>query len=790
MTNYMNTPLFLAPLDNSDASEDFSVLTNRDTIKDIAKDICDNLHHPVTVLDINRVSLNEDNSSFRIESDLEHFSLRYACRILRQCAGLERCLSCDKYHAACIDADSNIIEQRIQSITSEIPPHFSDEYNDNLPHVLLNFNRPVMEYHCPMLGYRELLFPINYSDRIIAALFVGQIVIKEDNERKIISRITKSFFSKKENAPDRIFAEFISDYNSTCSKKIDAKTIIDLIHKSDNMLIELDEILSFNRIEGQNTNKHQYCMNFNTLEEYYDFIKSVCTEIDKVEDELKTIANIKRKNYFIKTIDNLVDQFFDRYRQNINQLVTTDKQKKSRYELFQAWNELYNVMIQIKSTLNISDITIFGDGEWVKIIESTKKTVYPKPGINSEKNKWSYDFSVANPKLHTAFDFVHTLNNPEILDGLAANIPLDNLIMIVCHNMAIAMQVNNLSKNLDLFKDMAEVIGAGMAKINGVIALCSSNLMRERHVLTLRMNRHESAHISTKLNDNMKRYFANNGKSFINQSEDKQRLIVADMKNTIKLISHMASNIGLITGSINENTIIGKFRHLDVFDLLYKWQIMFRNELAARNLDIKIIRNPDRDNLRSTCIEDGPRNILIHPELFELLVYNLVDNAVKYAHRGSIIYLSWHKKNMHSNIYELTITSYGPCMEEGDSLYELYARGATAQLQVASGDGIGLYVVKRAAKLLNLEVSHKSQFIHKYHLPLVTWYLSESFENDTAMLKKKEINKYIHNQEASYDIINENEYTKITRRDLSQEYLIKRIDRETWVTTFSVEISL
>lgn len=789
MLSYMSTPLFLAPIDDKDANDDFTVLTSRAKIKSIAKDICDTFHHPVTILDINRLPLNsDDSSSFRIESDLEYFSLRYACRIIRKCSGFDRCLSCDKFHAKCMDINVNAIQKNIDSITSAIPSYFCDEYTNNLPHLLSGYNRPVMEYRCPILGYRELLFPINYENRMIGALFVGQIVIKTDEEKKNIAQTMSSFFSKDENKPERMFRRFIDIYNSNNDKKIDAKKLVHLIQESDKMLIDLDNILSF---KVPDNSIHQYFMNFNTEDIYHDFIGDVCEKITAVEKELIMIANKKRKEYFKKTINKIVNQFFDAYRTKVNGFITTDKHKKRRYELQQAWIELSNVITSIKDELNIEDITIFGDGEWVRIEESVKKYVYPKPRNSSIKCNWSYDFSTIDSKLQTAYDFMHTMHNPEIYTGLITSISNDNLILVVCHDIAVALQVNNISENFSLYTDMSEAIGTGIAKINGVIALCSANLMKERHVLTLRMNRHESAHISTKLNDNMKRYFSNYGRNFINQSEEKQRLIVVDMQNTIRLISHMASNIGLITGSINESSIIGKSSYLDVFDLLYKWQIMFRNELKERNLDIVILRNSDRINSFGSGTEDGPRSIYIHPELFELLVYNLVDNAVKYAHRGSIIYLSWHKKDIQSSTCELTITSYGPHMDESDLLYELYARGDTAQHQVASGDGIGLYVVRRAARLLNISVSHTTKFINKYHLPLISWYLKESFENKEATSKKDEISRYIRdNQQVDGSIINENDYTKIERRNLSKEYLIKRIDRETWITTFSVVVFL
>ena len=96
--NYFSTPKYLAPLDDSSVDEDFSVLTDRATIKYISKNLCDSLHHPVTILDINRLQ-GLDNETLRIDSDIEYFSLRSSCRLLRHCGGSDRCHICDRYHA-------------------------------------------------------------------------------------------------------------------------------------------------------------------------------------------------------------------------------------------------------------------------------------------------------------------------------------------------------------------------------------------------------------------------------------------------------------------------------------------------------------------------------------------------------------------------------------------------------------------------------------------------------------------------------------------------------------------
>ena len=795
MLDYLRNPRYLASTDETIGEDNFLVLTDRATIRNLIEGICNTLHHPVTILDFNRLVLdNNDDSKYRIDSEIELFSLRYACKLLRKCAGSSKCMECDKFHASCMDANAEKIKEKIINASYNKLDYFYDEYDNNLPKVLDEFSRPVVEYHCPMLGYRELLFPINYSGNILGVLFVGQIIVDADGDKEKVIETIDSFFSKPINDPKQIFETYINLYNEKNKKILTSDIIVNLIKESNNILIPFDEMLNFDK-DSEEAYRY-YRKNFDTRVEYINFIKDACKKIEDIEKKFIKIFSTKKKNYFYKITKKIVDGFFKNYsdRCTKEQRHLTNKHAKRETELELAWNELSIVANKIKESFDLDDITIFGDGKSVNIVESNKKKVYPLQ--NNAKKSWYYDFSFIKQYLSTAYDYTTNFKHPEILNGLSKHIIKDNCIMILYHDIAFLIKVKSLKQYEEIYKIMSDVIGESLLKISSVIALCSANFMKERHLLTLRMNRHESAHISTRLNDSMKRYFSNYGKTFVNLDSEKQKLVVDDMQNTIHLISHMANNIGLITGSINESNIFGKIKYLDVYDLLYKWQIMFRNELKGRNLDIIILRNSDENVLdyilqdSNKSYRDGPRYLYINSELFELLVYNLVDNAVKYAYRGSKIYLSWHI--VYDEAYELTVSSFGPEMKDGEALYELYARGVTAQLHVASGDGIGLYVVKRIAKLLKLEVDHTSNLISKYNLPIIPWYIKENFN----VSNKKEhqafcdliSDEYYHLR--SDLIVNNNAYTSIERRDLSKEYLNSRIAHETYNTTFKIKIKI
>lgn len=52
--------------------------------------------------------------------------------------------------------------------------------------------RTFLEYDCPLLGYRELLFPIFFEDRVVAAIFIGEICL--EGQRDLVATIQSRFF--------------------------------------------------------------------------------------------------------------------------------------------------------------------------------------------------------------------------------------------------------------------------------------------------------------------------------------------------------------------------------------------------------------------------------------------------------------------------------------------------------------------------------------------------------------------------------------------------------------------
>ena len=767
---YISKPQYLAPIDACSADDDFSVLVDREIIQNMTQNICNTLHHPVTFLDVNRISQTSLENA-RIDSEIDYFAMRPTCRLFRHCAGRDMCMQCDAFHAKIFDDPENM-----DAYITKHPSFFSDKYNNNLPRMLQGFSRTVLEYHCPILGYRELLFPLFYEKSLIGVIFLGQTLIRDQGDMDLIKSISEDFFKK--HSAEKIFEDFLKK-NSL--KTNEANTIKEKIIDADFEIYGFDDFINKKGIDDD-VYGHKN-MIFYTYAEYYDFIKRACNEIGKIEDQLREHVKEKQIKYFEKVVSEVVKYFFVSQQKKSNTI--TDPLKARSEKLESAWGNLFEATKKLQKELLINNVILFGDGIYGKVTETKEKHIYPLPETTDPLRNVKYDFSIIEKMQPETYDFICSLESENLFDGLKninGYMNIANAIILVYPDIAILMEVTDRDDNKELYKEMAHTIGKSFSRIRTVVSLCASKLMQERHILTLRMNRHESLNISTKLGGNMKRYLGKDGIPFVLLDNDKKNNIINDLNSAINLISNMAQNIGLITGSITQESISKHmYERVDIFELLHKLQIMFRDTLEQRNLDIVL-----------SIDQTTARAIYTNNNLFELLVYNLVENAVKYAYRGSVIRLKWFAE---ANRNKLAVISYGPQMRNEDHPYELYSRGkeAVKGLHSVQGDGIGLYVVKRIEKLLNIKVYHYCEKISDYCIPLIDYFLAEKFfnKNSAECFKNQLINYCEFNRISEWDdIINKHEQTMINRerKDVTQEYLLDNIERCVWKTVFYVVI--
>ena len=800
MLGEMTFPHFLFPSENTDIKNDtFFYLTDKLQLKEIVSSLCKKLHHPVALIDYN--ALMEIEEPEKLESMVEMYPMRRACSVLRKCAGDDYCTLCDRFHAKCMAIDKASIDTKIKENIKWLPSFFYPEYKNDLPHVLEGYNRPVIEYNCPMLGYRELLFPLMYNNTVYGVFFAGQILVHDRGDQEKNNRICKSFFGK--NRPDNLFEKFVMEYNALSEEdyKLNGEIIKELIISSDKNARPYDEILGFRHSDKED--KDYFSKNFATDLEYRTFIKTVCDAISDIEKNISIIYENRIRSFFSHEMEDIANQYFEEYKK-IHTHNTKNKPELRNEELDSSWKALKvfsDKILQQFKFVDVEKVFLFGDKN-INIEDSSKKEIVFSVPSGTARYDGLLDFSLY--RIDGINEYLNSLKNPEILKGLSINLPKNNYFLIQCRDIAMLIFVKELDTHLELYESLADAIGKELVRINSIIALCTANLTKEKYLLTLRMYRHENAHISTRLMGNINRYFENDGMRFIRQDDEKRQLICNDMKNTVQLISNIADNIGFVTGAEKATDPLKDTKILDVVDMLYKWQVMFRDELEARNLNIIVYRGGHNSStigyilseylINRVSVSDkkygnhviAPREIIINDRLFELLVYNLVDNAVKYAYPGTNIYLIWTKLEKD---YELSVTSFGPYMPEGDNMYGLYVRGIHASSKI--GDGLGLYVVKKIAEKLSLYVDHKCERISRYNVPLISWYSKTDFTSVKNYTKIDEQKLNRDNDEYQmFFAINQNDYTKIDESFLTPEFLRRRIEDQTWRTTFRVRISI
>jgi len=158
-------------------------------------------------------------------------------------------------------------------------------------------------------------------------------------------------------------------------------------------------------------------------------------------------------------------------------------------------------------------------------------------------------------------------------------------------------------------------------------------------------------------------------------------------------------------------------------------------------------------------------DLMTNYDILNHILFNLIDNAIKYGLRGSNILIEAHqnysKKDIGNNLtvkiidkVTISVISYGAKIEDidRDNIFELYYRSTQAK---GEGMGIGLFLVKKLCNLLVYTIEcMPSEYLADYHLPVKYHYykkFDKSFDvpHSEDVVNKKAFNWTIRAQELS-----------------------------------------
>ena len=690
---------YITHLENETNDVDNSnYITSCEELRLILNNICNSLQHPVTVININYGS--EHFEFARVDSDASYYAIRPTCRNFRIAAGESYCMKCDDYYARYCKA---LIENRECSI--EPLDYFADICKNNPPELAHKNERAYLVYDCPMLGYCEMCFPIYFQNKIIGFLFVGEILLEKKKERK--EEIVKEFFEKQDNIvySDNIFKNYSESwYNENENYSFTDYMKRDTIN-SENILKDFSDNKSLKRTD------HKHLLNDS---EFQDLVSDCCKAVKSLESQLEEKWNEKKRHYFEQIIEDIKETFNNKYSEIRNkEIITYD-------EIQETFKTIWDSIIELKEVFSFDYCRIYEnlpyiDGKSVaEEMDNIGYCPYNNKHLACDFSKISLSMSQCRNSLEESDE-----NNPLLCFSYGDQKRLNEAdnVVLACENLVVLFGISSVyvsDKNTDpkhlkiLFREISKLFLHVCADLDRISAL----FIQQQHEKTLHMYRHECAHLAQRIQQNNKYY--SNRERYENLKPDKKENVFRDINSTAVLLQHLSNNIGLLLGTDMSNNISKDDPKVDVRDEINKWTAMFRLELRKKNLWL----------LNTTVPLYGGIVFYMHNELFEIMLYNLIDNAVKYSYWGTNICVEVRPDSV-------IVKDFGIRIENGNRPYDLYYRNKQ-NVQDYLGDGIGLYSSKRIAEILHLNLHHTCRRISDYNIPLVEEALSRklSFENN------------------------------------------------------------
>ena len=159
-----------------------------------------------------------------------------------------------------------------------------------------------------------------------------------------------------------------------------------------------------------------------------------------------------------------------------------------------------------------------------------------------------------------------------------------------------------------------------------------------------------------------------------------------------RLISMIEGIIKL--SRLDENQIIQEKEEVDLYQLALEIKNSLSMKAAEEGIDIQVLGSP--------CKVSGVRQIL-----YEML-YNLMENAVKYNDRGGHVFVTAAVMEGRAAVI-VEDDGIGIPPEDADLIFERFSRGDKRHSSEREGTGLGLSIVKHGAKYHGAKIEVESE---------------------------------------------------------------------------------
>jgi signal transduction histidine kinase len=236
----------------------------------------------------------------------------------------------------------------------------------------------------------------------------------------------------------------------------------------------------------------------------------------------------------------------------------------------------------------------------------------------------------------------------------------------------------------------------------------------------LRIYRHEIVHQVLALRSHINNL---DPEDKIHISQEKLDRIFFDCSDCLDALAFMTENIELFTNqstsAVQSVVESCEYETVDIFkDVINKHIAMHRELRDSKNLWFV----PTGRTVGSAQFE-CPQKLL------NLVLFNIISNAVKYAYSDTNICLNYSLAEEKYNTRRLEICDFGSEVPLSNEIYRLYYRGTSVE-NAETGSGIGLFISKRIAETIGVKLYHTCRKISDYNVPLLEAYLRICEEYD------------------------------------------------------------
>ena len=452
-------------------------------------------------------------------------------------------------------------------------------------------------------------------------------------------------------------------------------------------------------------------------EQYQSLISEVCLWLNNLEKLLELDMKRKRDSLVRKALQDAQTNFYTSYAISQGYLHPSNLIKSNvLYTYDMLWKHVQEFAQSIVRQCALEYMVVFGSQsihdkkiDELRIVAFSSSIVDTSPILSSS-------FSLAETSSSLMYNPVGSNEKPEIFNSLSNSLQKDQgmrtLIfqpMFEVPAASIAILVKYTSDTL-----MESIEGTLIDGLFNFASLLSSRLAvvfakatQQQMEKSLRFYRHEIVNLTSSISRAVHDYLGNPDLRYV--TNHKLRAVYRDAASSLELFSFLSDNIRLL---VNE-PIKPFFEYIDVYrDLMYKWENVKRVDARDKRCDIVF--------MKSSVI------VLTDKRYAELIMYNLLTNAVKYAYDGTNIYihcsqLSTIKRSV------LSVTNFSFSISEADAgrIFEYGYRSREAIDYHPEGSGIGLWTIKEIVTLLGGQVSLcPPKLISNYNIPMLHAYVN------------------------------------------------------------------